>query len=87
MPHKRSRPAGNRAARTDTTLYRQSNGHRPQDCYAAATAEDRREQAVLAEAYALGYRLSLTCIDCGHWLTNPISVAAMRRPRCRAKAI
>jgi len=86
MPHKNSRPADNRAATTDTTLYRQSNGYRRQDGYAAPTPEDRREAAVLAEAAAMGYRLSVQCLDCRNWLTNPVSVAAHRGAKCRAKA-
>ena len=62
------------------------NGHRRQDGYAAPTAEDRREAAVLAAAAKMGYRLAVQCLDCRHWLSNPISVAAHRGPRCRAKA-
>jgi hypothetical protein len=63
----------------------QSNGHRRQDGYAAPDAEDRADAAVLAAAYARGYRLAVSCLDCGHWLTNPVSVAVHRGPRCRAK--
>jgi hypothetical protein len=62
-----------------------NNRYRPQDGYAAPTAEDRREAALLAEAAELGYRLATVCMDCGHWLANPVSVAAHRGPRCRAR--
>jgi hypothetical protein len=60
--------------------------YRPQDGYAAPTAEDRREAALLAIAAELGYRLATTCLDCGHWISSPISIAAHRGPRCRARA-
>jgi hypothetical protein len=86
-PRQRKRPAPpqNRPLR-NTTSAAKSNGHRRQDGYAAPTAEDRREAAVLAAAAEMGYRLAVQCLDCGHWLTNPISVGAFRGPRCRGRA-
>ena len=87
MPPKTRRSPGSEARATSTTpiAVTHLNGHRRQDGYAAPTAEDRRETAVLAEAAKMGYRLSIQCLDCGHWLANPISVASHRGPRCRAR--
>ena len=82
---KRPAPPQNRPPRNHTNTAN-LNGHRRQDGYAAPTAEDRREAAVLAAAAEMGYRLAVQCLDCRHWLSNPISVAAHRGPRCRAKA-
>jgi hypothetical protein len=59
--------------------------HRRQDGYAAPSVEDRADLAVLAAAEALGYRIAVQCLDCGHWLASPTSVAAHRGPRCRAR--
>jgi len=78
-------PPRNRLPRTYTNSTK-NNRHRPQDGYQAPTSEDRRETALLAEAAELGYRLAVTCVDCGHWLANPVSVASHRGPRCRARA-
>jgi hypothetical protein len=87
MPPKRRRSPGPRARATSTTpiAANHSNGHRRQDGYAAPSAEDRADTAVLAAAEALGYRLAVQCLDCGHWLANPASVTAHRGPVCRAK--
>lgn len=63
----------------------QNNGYRRQDGYAVPTAEDRRETALLAEAAELGYRLATVCVDCGHWMTNPVSVALHKGPICRSR--
>jgi hypothetical protein len=68
-----------------TNGYPQYNGHRRQDGYAAPTAEDRTEAAVLAAAEALGYQLAVRCTRCGQWLVAPSSVAAHMGPVCRAK--
>jgi hypothetical protein len=82
------RSPGNPARATSTTTIASanSNGHRRQNGYAAPSAEDRADAAVPAAAAARGYRIAVQCLDCGHWLANPVSVAAVRRPRCRAKA-
>jgi hypothetical protein len=87
MRHKRKGPArhGQPSPKQNTTI-RQSNGHRRQDGYAAPDFEDRREAALLAEAAEMGYRLATVCVDCGHWLANPVSVALHRGPICRARA-
>lgn len=39
--------------------------------------------AVLAEA---GLAVAGRCVDCGHVIVSPVSVARMRGPRCAAKA-
>lgn len=75
-----SRPSRNYTNGNHNTAYR------PQDGYAAPSAEDRADTAVLAAAEALGYRLAVQCLDCVHWLANPASVTAHRGPVCRAKA-
>lgn len=62
-----------------SSLYARQNG------YAAPTAEDRHEAAVLAAAAALGYRLGTRCLRCGHWVVVPKSVAAHMGPVCRRK--
>ena len=56
MPHKRRGPARHgQPSPKNTTSTAQFNGHRRQDGYAAPTAEERREAALLAEAAELGY--------------------------------
>lgn len=69
----------------DTTSASKFTAHRRQDGYAAPSVEDRADQAALAAVYALGYRVAVQCLDCGHWLASPTSVAAHRGPRCRAR--
>jgi hypothetical protein len=63
----------------------QSKAYRHQDGYAAPTAEDRADTAVLAAAEALGYRLAVRCTRCGQWVVSDKSVAAHMGPVCRAK--
>jgi hypothetical protein len=62
-----------------------SNGHRRQDGYAAPTAEDRADTAVLAAAAQRGFRLAVQCLRCGQWVVAHESVAAHMGPVCRAK--
>jgi hypothetical protein len=83
---KRRNP-GTKARATSTTPLADANhiAHRRQDGYAAPTAEDRADLAAVAAIEALGYRIAVQCLDCGHWLANPKSVAAHRGPRCRAR--
>jgi hypothetical protein len=84
----RKRPApprnGNRPSLNNPNTV-EITAHRPQDGYAAPSPEDRADLAVLAAAEALGYRIAIRCLDCGHWLSSPASVAAHRGPRCRAR--
>jgi hypothetical protein len=82
----RERPAPpHRPTRNNSTAANHCNGHRRQDGFVAPSVEDRDDTTVLAAAFERGYRIAVQCIDCGHWLINPVSVAAFRGPRCRAK--
>jgi hypothetical protein len=81
---KRPAPPQSRPSRNHTNG-RHFTAHRRQDGYAAPDAEDRADLAVLAAAEALGYRIAVQCLDCGHWLASPKSGAAHRGPRCRAR--
>ena len=65
---------------TDFSLYRRQDG------YAAPTADDRLDAAFEAEAIARGYRLALTCLDCGHPIVAEASLRRHRGPRCAARA-
>jgi hypothetical protein len=85
MPHKKGGAARQDRPSSRTLSAANSITHRRQEGYAAPAAEDRREAAVLAEAAEMGYRLAVQCVDCRHWLSNPISVAAHRGPICRAR--
>lgn len=62
------------------------NGYRHQDGYAAPDAEDRADAELLALAAERGYRLACRCVDCGHWLADPVSVRHHRGPTCRRRA-
>jgi hypothetical protein len=85
-PRQRESPAGQSGATSKTPIPAgHFTAHRRQDGYAAPSAEDRVDHAVVAAAEALGYRIAVQCLDCGHWLANPKSVAAHRGPRCRAR--
>ena len=86
---RRKRPAplaGNRPISKRTHRHSSASPRR-QDGFAAPTPEDRADTAVLAAAAALGYRIAVQCLDCGHWLANPASVEAHRGPVCRSKAV
>jgi hypothetical protein len=83
---KRPAPPQNRPFPDNSIAAIHSNGHhRRQDGFVAPSVEDRDDTTVLAAAFERGYRIAVQCIDCGHWLINPVSVAAFRGPRCRAK--
>ncbi len=60
--------------------------HRPQDGYAAPSAEDRREAGLLAELRDLGYQPATRCTRCGQWVVAAKSVALHMGPVCRAKS-
>lgn len=60
--------------------------HRPQDGFAAPSAEDRREAGLLAELEELGYGITVPCLVCRHPLTSAKSVARHIGPKCAAKA-
>jgi Family of unknown function (DUF6011) len=82
---KRPAPPKSRPPRNSTSATK-FIAPRRQDGYAAPDAEDRADTAILAAAEALGYRIAVQCLDCGHWLASPKSVAAHRGPVCRAKS-
>jgi hypothetical protein len=52
----------------------------------APTPAERRETKLIEELRGLGYCIAVSCLVCGHPLTNARSVALMVGPRCRAKA-
>ena len=52
----------------------------------APTAEERREQKLLDELRALGYGITVPCLECGHPLTSARSLARHVGPRCAARA-
>ena len=84
-PPERKRPALADRPLRNYTAAPKSNGHRRQDGYAAPTAEDRADAAVLAAASERGYRLAVQCTRCGQWVVAHQSVAAHMGPVCRAK--
>ena len=91
---KRSSPAvSDRATTRDNTTAGHhtadscdSSLHRPQDGYAAPSAEDRREAGLLAELRDLGYQPATRCTRCGQWVVAAKSVALHMGPVCRAKS-
>ncbi|MGW0158461.1 DUF6011 domain-containing protein [Mycobacterium sp. NPDC003323] len=85
-PRKRPAPS-DRPLRNHSTCATDSIVHRPEDGYAAPTADERREQQLLDELRALGYSISVRCRECGHPLSTPQSVAAHIGPKCAAKAV
>ena len=74
--------AGHHTADTDKS----SRLHRPQDGYAAPSALAR----AVAQAKALledsGYGIAAKCLDCGHPIVKPASLARMRGGKCHARA-
>lgn len=86
-PEKRCRPATNGTGIHTTSAIDdiKSTAHRRQDGYAAPSAEDRADQAVLDAAAARGYRLAVQCSRCGQWVVAYRSVAAHMVPVCRVR--
>jgi hypothetical protein len=70
---------------TDTTD--SSRLHRPQDGYQAPTADDRREAALLAELFSLGYGITVPCLICRRPLTAERSLRLHIGPVCAARAV
>lgn len=83
-PTKEGGPAA--TSRATVTSTKHSRLHRRQDGYAAPGATGRAELAALELLTTAGYRLACRCLDCRRWLADPVSVAAMRGPTCRARA-
>ena len=93
MPKRSSPAAADRATTRDNTTAGHhtadscdSSLHRPQDGYAAPSAEDRREAGLLAELRDLGYQPATRCTRCGQWVVAAKSVALHMGPVCRAKS-
>ena len=84
---RRNRP-GNPGAATSTppSADFDSSLHRPEDGYAAPTAEDRREARLRAELQELGYGITVPCLVCRHPLTAAKSLARHVGPKCAAKS-
>lgn len=87
-PPSRMRPAGENGAHPTNSISTADSSprNRSEDGYAAPDAEARAEAAFLAEAEARGFRLSLTCLDCGHPIVTEASLRRHRGPRCAARA-
>ena len=85
---RKSGPGKTRAASTSTaTVAHDSSRSVRQDGYAAPSAEDRREDQLLAELQALGYGITVPCLVCRRPLTAPKSLAAHIGPTCAARAV
>jgi hypothetical protein len=83
----RKRPAprqGNRPSR-NTTNVSQSTAYRPEDGYAAPTADERHEAQLIEELQARGFGITVPCIECGHPLSTEASLARHVGPKCAAK--
>jgi hypothetical protein len=84
-------PPQHRAHRKTTTTasteYPDSTVYSAADGYTAPTADERREEAVKAEAHAMGFRLAVRCRACGAWCVSDRSVREHLGPVCRAKAV
>lgn len=78
-PRQESRPSRN------ATSDNKSIGYRRQDGYAAPTADERREAQLLSELRALGYGITVPCLECGHPLSTEASLARHIGPKCHAK--
>jgi Family of unknown function (DUF6011) len=85
MAKRRNPGTGARATSTTPLADSQSKAYRYQDGYAAPTAEDRADAAILAAAAALGFRLAVRCTRCGQWLVAAESVRSCMGPVCRAR--
>jgi len=88
-PKKRSGPsvAARAATKMTATVTSQSSRHYRQDGYTAPTAEDRREDQLLAELQALGYGITVPCLVCRRPLTSPRSLRLHVGPVCAARAV
>lgn len=88
MTIRRSPGTKSRATSTTPIATRHSSRcHRPQDGYAAPTAEDRAVARAVAVLVSYGYGIALRCLDCGHPITAPASLARLRGPRCAARVV
>lgn len=85
MTKRRNPAVSDRATSTPPSADSQFSLHRRQDGYTAPTAQDRADAAFIAEAVARGYRLAMTCVDCGHYIVSEASLRRHRGPRCAAR--
>jgi hypothetical protein len=76
-------PQGNRhPPKHRANGYRHHNAdHRHQ----APTADERREKKLLDQLRALGYGITVPCLECGHPLTSATSLARHQGPVCAAR--
>ena len=87
MNLRKSGPGKPRAASTSTaTVTRDSSRRVRQDGYAAPSAQDRREDALLTELQALGYGITIPCLVCRRPLTSKRSLRLHVGPVCSARA-
>lgn len=87
---RRNRPGNPGAATSTTTTVATADSirlHRPQDGYAAPTALARAVAQAKALLEANGYGIAAKCIDCGHPIVKPASLARMRGGKCHARAV
>lgn len=78
---KRPAPPQNRPPRNAT-----NDAHSTADAWIEPpTLVERREQQLLEELHSLGYGITVPCVDCGHPLTNPRSLASHIGPVCAAR--
>ena len=85
MAHQRQRPRSPQPeppSETTIQYHHLSGDYRHQ----APTADERREQQLLNELQELGYGITVPCLECGHPLTSPRSLARHVGPRCAARA-
>lgn len=68
-----------------TAAQAKDTAYRAEDGFQAPPAEDRADDAFLAEMLARGYRPSVDCLICGHPLSSKQSVARHIGPKCLAK--
>lgn len=81
------RSPGSKSRATSTTPIAdiEFSAHRPEDGYAAPTAQERAVQRALDVVMASGYGITVPCLVCGHPLTSARSMAAMVGPTCRRR--
>lgn len=83
MLETRKRPAGNRPSpKSRASDYSHSSGDYRHE---APTAEDRAVGQAIEVLTGHGYCIAVSCVVCGHALTNPRSVSLMVGPKCAAK--
>jgi hypothetical protein len=80
-----SAPASTRATATKPTTA-QLSAYRPEDGYAAPTAEDRAVAQAIAVLREHGYGIACRCLDCNRPITAAASLARMRGRRCAERA-